>query len=287
MRSKLFVPASRPEIFAKAVRSDADAISLDLEDAVALQDKDAARAAIGSALSADVFKRGKTVIVRINSLESGLADKDLMAVARAGVDVINLPKVESTEAVRWLAAALSRLEEERGVARPIGILANIETPRGVRLSAEIAAAHPRLCGLQLGFADLFVPLGVDRKNVAAVNAIRLSVRLAAAEVGIPAYDGAFVDIADSAGFEADARNARALGFEGKSCIHPSQIGMANAVFGLTSEDVLEAQRIVDAAAAQADGQSGAFKLDGALVDRPFLERARATLARARGERSDG
>jgi len=176
---------------------------------------------------------------------------------------------------------LARLESERGLARPIGILANIESPRGLRRAAEIAGAHPRVAGLQLGLGDLFEPLGIDRGDVAAVRQIQLTVRLAAGEAGVWACDAAYGAVKDPDGYKAEALAARRLGFLGKTCIHPSQIVLANDIFRPTDEEIAFAQRVLDAAGGAARDGIGAFTVDGCMIDGPFVKRAQAIIAIAR------
>ena len=279
MRSKLFVPASRPELFPKALAGAADALSFDLEDAVAEVRKSEARTTLAGALaSAEFAASRKTIIVRVNGLATPHFAADLAAVALARVDLINVPKVETADDIRAVATALARLEQERGIARPIGLLATIESPRGLRCAAEIAGAHPRVAGLQLGFADLFEPLGIDRTEVAAVRHVQLALRFAAGEAGVAAYDAAFAAFKDLDGFRAEALAARRLGFAGKSCIHPGQLAVANEVFCPSDEEVSFAQRVVAAAAEAARTGVGAFAVDGKMIDAPFIKRAQAIVA---------
>ncbi|MFF7710779.1 aldolase/citrate lyase family protein [Pseudomonas sp. NPDC007930] len=279
MRSKLFVPASRPELFAKALNSQADALSFDLEDAVAESAKASAREQLAGFLSACPATE-KTLIVRVNAQGSEHYMADLMALVPTRAGVINLPKVESAAAIAELAHTLERLEQQAGRAQPLRILANIESPKGLRLAAEIAAAHPRLMGLQLGFADLLEPLGIDRRDTASVRHIQLSVRLAAGEAGLPSFDSSFAAINDPAGFQAEARHARTLGYAGKSCIHPSQIDMANAAFLPGEQEIASAQRVVAAAIDAEKAGIGAYTVDGQMVDGPFVVRAREVLRQA-------
>jgi citrate lyase subunit beta/citryl-CoA lyase len=283
MRSKLFVPASRPEFFAKALASEADAISFDLEDAVQESRKVEARRTLQTFLrETPPRSRGKVVIVRVNRLTTPHFEADIAAVTRPGVDMINLPKPESAEDVRAAAAVLARYETERGIERPIGILPNIESPRGLRLAAEIARAHPRVVGLQLGLGDLFEPFGIDRTDAVAVHGAQLAVRLAAAEAGLWACDTAYAAVKDADGFTREAEAARRLGYIGKSCIHPSQIALANAVFRPSDAEIAAALRVVEAArGAEANGV-GAFLVDGRMIDGPFIKRAEAILGAARG-----
>jgi citrate lyase subunit beta/citryl-CoA lyase len=280
MRSKLFVPGSRPELFEKAYLTQADAISFDLEDAVATNRKVEARGLVAEALGRSRGGVRKITLVRVNGFDSGQFDADLDAVAREGLDAVNVPKIESGEQIRRAAERLAALEKTRGLSRPIGFLSNIETPRGVRLAAEIAAADPRVMGLQIGFGDLFEPHGIARHNRGAVDAIRLAVKLAAAEAGLPAYDGAYVGVADPEGFETEARQARELGLAGKSCIHPRQIALANAVFSPSPSEIANARKVVAAAEEMLARGVGAFTLDGVMVDEPFIVQARVVLATA-------
>ncbi|KRG60524.1 HpcH/HpaI aldolase/citrate lyase family protein [Stenotrophomonas nitritireducens] len=280
MRSKLFVPGARPELFDKAMAGAADVLSFDLEDSVPEAGKAAARVQVGLFLSrADVAASGRRLIVRCNGTGSAHFAADVAAVALPSVWLLNLPKVESAAQVREAAAALERAEADNGVVRPIGLLLNIETPRGLRQAAELAAAHPRVAGLQLGLGDLFAPNGIAR-TAANVHATLFALRMAAAEAGVFACDGAFPDVGDDEGFRTEASMARGLGFIGKSCIHPRQVGLANDVFGVSDAAVAEARRIVAAATVAAAQGRGAFLFEGRMIDLPFLRRAEALLAAA-------
>jgi citrate lyase subunit beta/citryl-CoA lyase len=282
MRSKLFVPASRPELFAKAVAGRADALSFDLEDAVQESRKDEARRAlVGFLAQAGPRPGGKVVIVRVNGLSTPHFEADLAAVTGPAVDMINLPKPESPDEVRTAAVALARQERARGLERPIGILVNIESPRGLRRAAEIASADARVTGLQLGLGDLFEPFGIDRADAAAVHAMQVAVRLAAAEAGVWACDTVYGTVSDPDGYTREATAARRLGFIGKSCIHPSQVPLANAVFRPTDAEIAAALRVVEAARGAEASGVGAFLVDGRMIDLPFIERARTILTAAR------
>jgi citrate lyase subunit beta/citryl-CoA lyase len=264
----LFVPGSRPALFAKAMATACDAVSFDIEDSVRDEQKAEARANVAQ------FLRGgrihdKAIVVRVNGVRTGYFKEDVEALADAVVDVINVPKVESGDDILTAVKALPDGP---------GILATIETPKGLRLAHEIAASHPRVIGLQIGYADLFRITGMDRKDETAVGAVQLQVRFAAAEAGIEAYDGAFLDVSNPVGFRTEAEAARRHGLAGKSCIHPSQITIANEVFSPSQDEVERAQRIVASAGA---GSTGAFVVQGEMVDRPVIERARAVIALAR------
>jgi citrate lyase subunit beta/citryl-CoA lyase len=280
MRSKLFVPGSRPELFEKALASRADGVSFDLEDAVAESAKSAARHQLATFLG-QLPHTEKTLVVRINGLDSAHYLADLEALAGTRVDIVNLPKVESAAQILQLVADLERIERKAPSAANIRILANIESPRGLRLAADIACAHPRVMGLQLGFADLLEPLGINRREATVIRQIQLSVRMAAGEANIAAYDAAFAAIKDPQAYHEEARYARGLGFTGKSCIHPTQIDMANEAFMPSAEEIDRAQRFVAAADEAEAAGVGAYQVDGQMVDAPFVVRARMILDQAR------
>ena len=282
MRSKLFVPASRPELFAKALASAADALSFDLEDAVAAERKPQARLALRELLLSDaVADTGKVLIVRVNALDTPHFAADLSAVVRPGLDLINLPKPSSVDDVRVAAAALERAEQANGVTTPIRLLLNIESPKAFRHAAELAGAHPRVAGLQLGLGDLFEPLGMARRDLSAIRQAMFALRIAAGEAGVFAYDSAFANIKDEAGFSEEAEMARAMGFLGKSCIHPSQVALANEVFRPSDDEIAHAVRVVEAARDADEKGVGAYVVDGRMIDPPFVERARVLVGQAR------
>jgi citrate lyase beta subunit len=278
MRSKLFVPASRPELFAKAMAGEADALSFDLEDAVDEAVKDSARDELARFLRELPANHGKTIIVRVNGLATPHFEADLEAIVGPGLDLVNLPKPESADDVRRCAAAIARLE--RGAPVEIGILVNIEAPRALRIAAELAGASPRVRGLQVGYGDLIEPLDIDRYNPAVIQHIMLAVRLAAGEAGVWAYDGAYANIKDTEGYVREAEMARRLGYVGKSAIHPSQVPLANAVFRPTDAEIAHSLKVVEAAREAACKGIGAFTVEGRMVDAPFIRRAEQILALA-------
>ncbi len=281
MRSKLFVPGIRPELFSKALASAADAISFDLEDAVPESGKDKARSEVGQFLrSTEALRSDKLIIVRVNPLGSPHFAADLQALEGSAATMVNLPKPLGAADV---LAALEAMDAA-GLAGDTALLANIETPGALRRAAEIAAAHPRVAGLQLGLGDLFEPAGIDRRTPANVHAAMFLLALAAAESGVFCCDGAFPDIKDADGFRAEASMARALGFIGKSCIHPSQIAAANEIFQPDPSQLDQARRIVAAADAAILLGHAAFMVDGQMIDPPFLQRARRLLLAAPGRK---
>ncbi|WP_298577729.1 CoA ester lyase [uncultured Luteimonas sp.] len=285
MRSKLFVPGARPDLFAKAWAGAADAVSFDLEDAVAEDRKAAARADVAAFLAGrSPIAGGKLAIVRVNAVDSAHFAADMQALAPVRPDLINLPKIESPEQVQAVGALLERLEGGTDGPRAPRLLLNIETPRGLRRAAAIAAAHPRVAGLQLGLGDLFEPYGVGRDG-ANVHAVMFDLAMAAAEAGVFACDGAWPALDDDAGFEREARMAQRLGFVGKSCIHPRQVPLANAVFAIDPDELARARDVVAAADAAGRESRAVFAVAGRMIDAPYLQRAR-NLVEAAARRGD-
>lgn len=280
MRSKLFVPGSRPELFAKAMASEADGLSFDLEDAVDEARKGEARRELAKFLRTLSPNCGKTIIVRVNGLDTPHFEADLEAIVGPGLDMVNLPKPEGPDDVRACASALTKFERKQRL-EPIGILANIESPRALRLAAEIATASPRVAGLQAGWGDLIEPLDIDRYNPAVIETLLLQIRVAAGEAGVWAYDGAYANFKDLDGYRREAETARRLGYLGKSAIHPTQVPIANAVFRPSDEEIAHSLKVVDAARDAAAKGVGAFTVNGRMVDAPFIRRAEAVLELAR------
>lgn len=281
MRSKLFVPGSRPELFSKALASEADALSFDLEDSVAPARKEEARTALR-----DFFRSGaltgcsKTIIVRINASDTPFFAADIQAMAQTGVHMLNLPKPHDANDVRQTSQVIGQAQIDNKVSSTIGLLLNIETPTALRTAHELALADPRVVGLQLGLGDLFEPLGIARRDISAIQQAMFAVRMAAGEASVFAYDTAFADIADEAGFLAEAQQARRLGFVGKSCIHPKQVALANTAFRPSDEEVAHAQRVMAAANSAGTQDIGAYVVDGKMIDAPFVRRAEAIVAMA-------
>jgi citrate lyase subunit beta/citryl-CoA lyase len=268
-------------LFAKALAGAADSISFDVEDSVPENSKAYAREQVADFLRSSAVKdSAKSFIVRVNAPGSPQFEGDLMAFACQQVALLNLPKAQSAAEVRAAAAALEKAERCNGVARPIGLLINIETPRALRLAPELAAAHARVAGLQLGLADLFESMRAERRNPANVHAAMFQMAMACAESGKFAYDSAYPDVADAEGFRREAEQARQLGYVGKSCVHPKQVALANEIFGAAELDIATARRIVAAAQDAAQTGRGAFLLDGRMIDLPFVKRAEAVLAAA-------
>jgi len=281
VRCKLFVPGSRPELFAKALAGEADAISIDLEDAVDESRKDEARGEVAKFLRSLPAARAKTIIVRVNGVGTPHFEKDIEAISGPGLDLVNQPMPESGDEVRACAEVIRRVAKAKGLAAPAGIMANIETPRAFRLAFEIATADPLVKGLQIGFGDLLEPYGIERYDPRVVLHFQLGVKLAAAEAGIFAYDSAMADVKNVAFLREEAETARRLGFLGKSAIHPSQVAVINEVFRPTEAEIAHSHKVVASARENASKGVGAWTVDGKMIDAPFVARAQAVLEVAR------
>lgn len=260
-RTALFLPASNPRAIGKARGLGADMVILDLEDAVKPADKDSARAAAVAA-AAEGFGESRSAI-RINSVDTPEHADDVAAVAGSQADYIVLPKAED-------AAQVSRLIETLG--KPL--LAMIETPRGVLAAAEIAALHG-VSGLIAGTNDLAATLRLPPASGREAMGVALQSILLSARAGEAwALDGVFNKLDDAAGLEAEARAGRALGFDGKSLIHPNQIEIAARAFGPTALEIAEAEALIAAAS------GGAERYANRMIEAMHVNQARELLARA-------
>ena len=275
-RSKLFVPGNRPELMAKALLTSADSLSIDLEDAVPESEKDAARLQTSHFLkSAD--RGNKDLVVRVNALDTGRMVGDILAVAPQQPRTINIPKCESPKDLQVADAILLHVEQEFNlVPYSIGLMATIETGAGLRNAYEIAKSCSRLDSLQLGLGDLKASTGIQPRTDRLVG-VRTMLILAASEAGIDALDSAFVDISDMDGFKHDSAEAKALGFKGKSCIHPKQIELCNTVFAVTDAERDEAKALLLAFDDAQKRGIGAIVFRGQLVDNVHALEARRLL----------
>ncbi|MBI4184243.1 MAG: CoA ester lyase [Proteobacteria bacterium] len=275
-RSVLYMPASNARALEKARTLPADGLILDLEDAVAPDAKEAARGQALAALKAGGYG-GRELILRVNGLDGPWGRADLAAAAQSGADGVLLPKVEGAGTVREAAELLAA----HGAPDGLALWCMIETPRGVLAAAEIAAAHPRLAGLVMGTSDLVKDLHArhTRARLPLLAALGLAV-LAARAHGLAIVDGVHLDLADDESFVESCRQGRDLGFDGKSLIHPRQIGPANEIFAPSAEEAAGARRIIAAHAEAVAAGKGVVVVDGRLVENLHVEEARRTVALA-------
>jgi citrate lyase subunit beta/citryl-CoA lyase len=254
----------------------ADGLIFDLEDAVAPEAKDTARAAVAAAVAAGGYAP-RELVLRVNPIDRVWGHADLAAAATLPIDAVLLPKVENAERVRLTVDLLDAL----GAPPELAVWCMVETPLGVLAAADIAAASPRVGALVLGTSDLANDLHArpTRDRLPLLTSLGL-VLLAARAYGRAALDGVHLDLADAEGFATACRQGRELGFDGKTLIHPDQIGPANAIFAPTADEAARARRLIDLYAAAAAAGKGAVRIEGRLVEALHVEEARRTLALA-------
>jgi citrate lyase subunit beta/citryl-CoA lyase len=279
LRTLLFAPGNHPRKVEKVFAAGADAAILDLEDAVAIAEKPATRPAVAAAL-----RRGRRCLgyVRVNAMTTQYCYGDLAAVVQPGLDGIVLPKVEAPwqlKAVDWL---LGELERASGlVAGGVDLLPIIETGAGVAAVREIAAAGTtRVKRLAFGAGDYALDMNLpwtrDEEEMAHARA---TIAVASRAGGLePPIDTVFTDLRDRDGFAASARRALAMGYQGKMCIHPEQVPIANEIFTPSAAELARAQAIVAAFREAEQAGSASIQLDGQFIDYPIVERARRILA---------
>jgi citrate lyase subunit beta/citryl-CoA lyase len=270
---------------AKALPLDADAVILDLEDAVAIAEKPATRNVVAAALERP--RRG-LLYVRINASDTEFCYGDLVAVMQPGLDGIILPKIETAAALATIDWLLTQLERDRGLPHGgIDLIPIIETARGLQQIDEILATGTRVQRVAFGAGDFTLDVNMTwSRGETELAYARASIATASRAAGVEApLDTVWVDLTDPAGLEGSARTALGYGFQGKMCIHPDQIAVVNRVFTPTSAEIAFAERVCAAfAQAEAEG-SAAIQLDGKFIDYPIVYRAQRTLQRVEAIRA--
>ena len=305
-RSELAVPGSNPALFEKAAASAADVIFLDVEDAVAPDDKERARSNIIQGLN-DIDWGSKTMMVRINGLDTHYMYRDVVDIVEAceRLDMILIPKVGVAADVYALDMLVTQIEAAKRRTRRIGFEVLIETALGLANVEAIAQASPRLEAMSFGVADYAASTRARTTVIGGVHpdsgvladaspgtdrayywtdpwhAAQTRMLVACRAYGLRPIDGPFGDFGDPDGFRSAARRVAVLGFEGKWAIHPSQIALANEVFTPTSAEVERAKRILAAMEAAAREGRGAVSLDGRLIDIASIRMAESLLGKAR------
>jgi citrate lyase subunit beta/citryl-CoA lyase len=277
LRSFLFAPGNHARRVEKALSLDADAMILDLEDAVATAEKRATRDAVIAALTRP---RRALLYVRVNAVDTEFCYGDFAAIVRPGLDGVILPKVESAAGLATADWLLAQLEREQGLMpRAIDLVPIIETARGLNQIDAILAAGARVKRVAFGAGDFTLDVNMAwSRGEAELAYARAKIVTASRAAGIEApFDTVWVDLADGEGLEASARTALGFGFQGKMCIHPNQIAVVNRVFTPSEMEIAFAERVVAAfARAEAEG-SAAIQLDGKFIDYPILYRAQRVL----------
>jgi citrate lyase beta subunit len=278
-RSELAVPGSNPTMFEKALKSEADYIFLDVEDAVAPDDKERARQNIIEALNdLDWKAHGKTISVRINGIDTHYMYRDVVdIVEQAGhkLDTLLIPKVGVPADVYLVDAMVTQIEMYKGITHRIGLEALIETALGMANVEAIATSSKRLEAMHFGVADFAASCRARTVIIGGLNpdypgdqwhAALSRMVVACRAYGLRAIDGPFGDFNDPEAYRAAARRAAVLGYEGKWAIHPSQIPLANEVMSPPEKEVTRAKRILEALTEAAKAGKGAAQLDGRMID---------------------
>jgi citrate lyase subunit beta/citryl-CoA lyase len=281
-RSVLFVPAANARAMEKALTLPADALIFDLEDSVAPEAKDGARERLRAFLKEHANGIDKEVVIRINGLDTAWGTEDLLAARAAGCDAILLPKVETKEDVRTAAFALG----ETDAPPSLRLWAMVETPRAILNAGDIGVAagakNSRLDCLVCGPNDLAKATGIAAApGRPHLHPFLMQVVLAARAGGLDVLDGVYNDFRDAEGFAAECRQGRAMGFDGKTLIHPGQIEAANAAFSVDDNAVAEAEKILAAFDEPENRGKGVITINGRMVERLHRDEAAALIAKAR------
>ncbi|GAM96765.1 L-malyl-CoA/beta-methylmalyl-CoA lyase [alpha proteobacterium U9-1i] len=275
-RSCLYMPGANPKALEKAKTLPADVLLLDLEDSVAPEAKQSARAQVASAVLAGGYGR-REIIVRVNGLTTPWGRDDLAAIAPSNPDGVLVPKVSSGDEIIEIDDAMT----QAGYPAAAALWVMIETPRAILNIAEIAAAAraTRLSCFVMGTNDLAkeTRARIAPGRAAFHAALGLTLTAARAE-GIVAIDGVFNDIPNMEGFEAECRQGLEFGFDGKTLIHPTQIDLCNAVFAPTTDEIARARAVIDAFALPENAGKGVIKVDGKMTELLHLEEATRVVA---------
>jgi len=286
-RTFLFAPGNHPRKVEKVFACRADAVILDLEDAVANNEKVATRAPVLAALQANRNSgdvSGSLGYVRVNALDTEFCYADLHHMVATGVDGIILPKVENARQLFVAEWMISSLEHERDITPgSIDLIPIIETARGLRALDEICNSGTRVQRLAFGAGDYTTDLNMDWSNDEfEFEHARTAVSVASRAAGLePPIDTVWIEIKDESGFERSCERARKLGYQGKMCIYPPQIEVANRVFSPTAEQLSRATMIVEAFEKAEREGSASIQIDGHFVDYPIVEKARRVVALAK------
>jgi citrate lyase subunit beta/citryl-CoA lyase len=285
IRSWLYVPGNRPDRIAKALGLAADAVIIDLEDAIPEREKDDARREAVIAIDGRAGRRAPALFVRVNAVGSGVASADIAAVVRAGLTGLRFPKCEDAGTVSEACGLVDAAEKSAGLPRgSVAVVCGIESARGLVNGAQIASADPRVVALAFGAADFARDLGLEpgpegTETLYARSALVVVSRVAGIR---PPIESVQTDIADLDRLVRTTRASRALGFFGRSVIHPTQIAVVNEAFTPSATEIARAREIVESAErGAASGQGAVRSTEGDMVDAAIVKRAQDTLWLAR------
>ncbi|KRN32033.1 citrate (pro-3S)-lyase subunit beta [Liquorilactobacillus mali] len=273
-RTMMFVPGNNPAMVKDAGIFGADSIMFDLEDAVSITEKDAARYLVYEALRTIDYGDSE-LVVRINGLDTPYYKNDIKAMVKAGVDVIRLPKVESADMMKKLEKLVAEAEKEFGIeVGTTNLMAAIESAKGVINAYEIATSSDRMIGIALSAEDYTTDMKTHRYSDGQELLYARNVILHAARAaGIAAFDTVFTNMDDEEGFYRETELIHQLGFDGKSLVNPRQIEMVNKVYEPTKKEILNAQGVIAAIEEAKRRGSGVISMNGQMVDRPVVLRA--------------
>jgi len=281
LRSIIFVPGNRPNMLERALAFDADIIMVDLEDSVPTEEKVNARE-LARQWIPRLSEKGHRVMVRVNSLDTGLTQSELAAVVGPELQGVSIGKVESPGDLQDADRIISALEASAGMqVGQVKLIPWIENARAVMTAYQLATASTRIIAVAFGAEDYTNDMGVERTDSGdEVYFARATVPVAARAAGVASLDSPFVRFRDSEALEQDSRQARRLGYTGKFAIHPSQLDIINQAFSPSPEEVSYAQQVVEVwSRAEAEAR-GSVDLDGRMIDVPVLKRAQNLLAQA-------
>ncbi|RMC46465.1 aldolase/citrate lyase family protein [Lactobacillus sp. ESL0230] len=281
-RTMMFVPGNNPSMIKDAGIYGADSIMLDLEDAVSLTEKDAARMLVYNAIKTVDFG-GAEIVVRINGQDTQFYEEDVKAMVRAGVDVIRLPKTESAAMIQKLVKDMEQAEEEYDIKKDsIGVMAAIESAKGVLNAPEIATATSLMMGLAVSGEDYTADMHTRRyPDGRELEFARNMVLQAARAADVYAFDTVFSNMNDPEGFYRETNYIYELGYDGKSLVNPRQIEMVNKVFNPTKDEIENAMAVQSAIREAKAKGSGVISMNGKMVDKPVVEKANRVIETAK------
>jgi citrate lyase subunit beta/citryl-CoA lyase len=274
-RTMLYVPGNNPGMLRDAHIYGSDSIMFDLEDSVSLAEKDAARSLVYNALT-HIDYAGKETVVRVNALNTEFGREDFKAMVAARPDLIRLPKAETAQDVITVDQLLTELEAHYGLPHnSIGLMAAVESALGLINAYQIAAASPRMVGIAIGAEDFVTDLKTSRSVTGEELLVARSMLVYAARAaGIAALDTVYSDVNNEDGFRKEVALIKQLGFDGKSVINPRQIEPTHEIYTPGEKELLHAQRVLEAIEEANQKHSGVISLDGKMIDKPVVERAR-------------
>lgn len=281
-RTMMFVPGNNPAMVKDAGIYGADSIMFDLEDAVSMAEKDAARDLVYEALQTQDYGDAE-LVVRVNGQDTPYYANDVRAMVKAGIDVVRLPKAEDAEMVKKLDADITAAEKEFG--REEGstmLMAAIESAKGVINAYQIASASDRMMGIALSAEDYTTDMKTHRyPDGAELEFARNMVLHAARAAGVAAFDTVFTNMNDTEGFYRETKYIHQLGFDGKSLVNPRQIPMVNKVYEPTKKEIENAKNVENAIKEAKLKGSGVISMNGQMVDRPVVLRAERVMRLAK------